>query len=291
MIDVRLRSRIPQEELDAKVGKILTDEDYNVLLTRAARVRQPDGRLLCVYLPGALLAEADEYWDMFSRIRGATDNRGHASGAVRVKAGTTRTRSKLIYSSILGSFDQLPSKPYCRLTAFTAKEGEKWNGMQPFFAAMGKLFKENVPDRFERQMQEVRSTEPDWVVPGTPFTTITVNNSYPTGVHTDKGDLDEGFSSLAVMRKGSYEGGYLTFPEFRVAVNLKHGDMILMDAHQWHGNTRMVCACGKDVVRPCKECGAERVSIVAYYRTQLTTCGTLEQEEQKRLAARETSLT
>ena len=33
LVELRLRSKISDEELADKVGKILTDKDYNVLLT------------------------------------------------------------------------------------------------------------------------------------------------------------------------------------------------------------------------------------------------------------------
>ena len=101
-----------------------------------------------------------------------------------------------------------------------------------------------------------------------PWTTVTVNNTYPTGVHKDQGDLDEGFSNLAVLRRGDYAGGHLTFPRYRVAVNMQDGDLILMDAHEWHGNTQM---------RLDSE-DAERISVVLYYRTNMITCGTAEEE-------------
>jgi hypothetical protein len=144
-----------------------------------------------------------------------------------------------------------------------------------------------VNDRYEAQMAEIDRTHPDWVVPGTPFTTITVNNTYPTGVHTDKGDLDAGFSTIAVLRRGSYTGGRFVFPEFRVAVDLQDGDLILMDAHQWHGNTALVCACGDKRTSSCRACGAERISVVSYFRTAMTSCGSEEEENQRAVEYRE----
>ena len=114
-------------------------------------------------------------------------------------------------------------------------------------------------------------TEADWRISNTPFTTMTVNNNYPTGVHTDKGDLEEGFSCLMSLRKGEYTGGSLIFPEYRVGVNMGEGDLILMDAHQWHGNT--------NIVKHSDD--AERISLVLYYRTDMMFCGTMEAEAEK----------
>jgi len=120
-----------------------------------------------------------------------------------------------------------------------------------------------VPKRFAAQWARAEATDPAWRVPGTPFTTMTVNNTYPTGVHVDKGDLDVGFSCLAVWRRGQYSGGHLTFPEWRIAIDLQDGDLVLMDAHQWHGNTAL----------ELESEDAERISLVLYYRTKLLQCG------------------
>jgi hypothetical protein len=106
-------------------------------------------------------------------------------------------------------------------------------------------------------------------------------NTYPTGVHTDKGDLDAGFSAIACLRRGSYTGGRLVFPEYRVAVDLHHGDLLLMDAHQYHGNTALVCACGTEPNNFCRTCGAERISVVSYFRTKVTECGSPDEELRK----------
>jgi len=131
-----------------------------------------------------------------------------------------------------------------------------------------------VPDRHAAQQAQVDATHPDWVVPGTPFTTITVNNTYPTGVHTDKGDLDAGFSNLTVVRRGSYSGGIFLFPAYRVGVDMADGDLLLMDAHEYHGNTPLELASDD----------AERISVVAYYRTRMVECGNAEQEADRALA-------
>ena len=48
LVEIRLRSKISDEELQDKVGKILTEKDYNVLLTGASKVFKPDGKLLCI---------------------------------------------------------------------------------------------------------------------------------------------------------------------------------------------------------------------------------------------------
>ena len=282
MISLRLRTKISEKELASKKGKILTENDYNVLLTRSAKLLKPDGSLLCIYLPSAVRAEMQSSYSMLTKIRMKSDNRGLASGTKRINAGGTRTRAMPIYSAILGSLDPTPRRPYCRLNSYSREHVERWESLFPLLGKIDANFAEYAPDRYAAQRKFAERTHEDWLVPDTAFTTITVNNTYSTGVHTDKGDLDEGFSCLAVSRNGDYQGGCLAFPEYRVAVDMQDGDLILMDAHEWHGNTAMFCRCGNQLKEgPCDTCEAERISVVCYYRTNMKECGSKPDEDQK----------
>lgn len=290
MTELRLRSKISPESLKEKMGKLVTPNDYDVLLTGPATIRRPDGKPLAVYVPGGILTEADAAYPILTTIRGTTDGRALASATPGhwVGPGGTQFRSMNVMSSILGAVDPSPRHQHCRLTAFSAKETEKWEGLTPLWQRVAEHLKEKVPERYAAQAREAERTHPAWVIPGTPFTTITVNNSYSTGVHYDKGDLDAGFSCLGVLRKGEYTGGNLVFPEYRVAVAMQHGDLLLMDAHDAHGNTKMVCKCGETMLKaPCKTCGAERISVVCYFRTKMTACDSPEGEQAKHVAHKE----
>jgi hypothetical protein len=232
MIDIRLRTVLPDDELDERMGKILTDDDFSLLVTDDALIRKPQG-------PTA----------------------------------------------------------WCRLTAFTGEETEKMEQLHPLLRFVGDRMRDEVSDRWARQMEEVGRTDPAWVIPGTPFTTVTINNTWPTAVHTDKGDLEEGFSNLAVLRRGSYTGGTFVFPRYRVGFDLHDGDLILMDAHEAHGNTPIVCSNCEQPVASYHECMepdtgmepacdfplnvVERISVVAYFRTKMVACGRPEDEAAK----------
>jgi len=291
--EVRVRTKISEADLERKKGKIVGPLDIDIMLVGPTIVKDSAGTLLAIYLPGVLKGEVLEgSYDVLHELRtNVSSNRGLASGGTREKryAEGGVTYAPNVASAIIGSFDPSGQFRYCRLTAWSGREWEKYSSLFPLFQLIGKHFADNVPDRWGAQMKQVRATHPDWIIEGTPFTTITVNNSYPTGVHTDKGDLDEGFSTLAVLRRGNYTGGLFTFVENRVAVDMQHGDLLLMDAHHWHGNTDMTCGvCGEAMGgyrsgAPHKDhsedCGAERISIVSYFRTKLTDCGSQEEEQ------------
>lgn len=281
LMEYRARTKISKEEMDGKFGKILTHDDYNVLITRACRILTPEGQPLAVYLPGAVPPEVREavYPTLHELKKFQSDNRGPASGYIRAPSagnredgsGRTRTRTKPVASAIIGAIDPAGPKNYCRLTQWTGEEADKFSELRPLFKIIADLFEAYVPGRFAIQNEVVKRTQPEWVIPSTPFTTVTVNNTYPTGVHKDAGDLPEGFSNVTVIRKGRYSGGYLTFPEYRIAVDLKDGDSLLMDAHEWHGNVKM----------ELESDDAERISVVCYYRTKMAECSTQAEEFRK----------
>lgn len=285
MIELRVRTRLNKADLDAKVGKVLGPRDYDALLTGPAKVTKPDGKPLCVYLPGVLKpwTQGDTIYEILHELRThTTNNRGMSSGTGVARSTSGKRYTATTASTIIGSFDPNSYRRYCRLTAWTGKNLPKWEELRPFLAAIGAEFARHVPDRHRAQVAEAVKTQPAWVIQGTPFTTVTVNNTYPTGMHTDKGDLDSGFSTLATLRRGGeYTGGHLLFPEYRVAVNMQDGDLLLMDAHEWHANTDIVCQCGKTLFGLCAGCGAERISVVSYFRTAMTACGSPEAEERR----------
>jgi hypothetical protein len=275
MIDVRVRSAISDDELAAKVGKVLTPADYNLVLTGPARVRKPDGSLLCVYLPGAITPPiADGAYPVLHSLRSLqTNNRGLASGTPTVKRGSRkRLASQQVRSAIVGAFDPTKVYRYCRLTSWTGAHQPELVALVPLLQEVGEFFEAFVPERYAVQAELAAKTDPAWRFEGTPFTTLTVNNTYPTGVHVDDGDLAEGFSAIVCLRRGTYSGGVLVFPRLRVGLDLGDRDLVLMDAHEWHGNTSIEAIPG-----------AERISVVAYYRTQMAACGTPAQEHQKAL--------
>jgi hypothetical protein len=302
VIELRMRSKRSDEWADKYKGAAVNPEMINVKLEGPARVLKPNGQPLCVYLPGAARDIGDSTYEEFSRIRATNYNRGHASGSERQRGGLGRGHDRdttvvPVTSAVLGSFDPVPGPaPYCRLTAFTAQQVEGWRRLLPYFDRIAVLFEKNVPERYAAQMKEVARTNPDWVIAGTPFTTITVNNTYPTGIHTDKGDLDAGFSALGCIRRGSFTGGWLTFPQYGVAADMQNGDVLLMDAHEWHGNTPIECGhCGEHLRKPGHRCevlpadepGPERISVVSYFRTNMVDCGSMAEENERRAQAQE----
>lgn len=289
MTELRVRTKVPDADMEDRAGKCPGDADYDVLLTGPARVVKLDGRPLAVYLPRAVALELDQpgIYDILHELyANVSRNRGLASGSPRFRSAQTRSYTRPVSSAIIGAIDPGGQQRYCRLTSWTGTHLPQWHALQPLLAAIAAHLEAQVPDRYQAQAAEIAKTHPAWVVPGTPFTTVTVNNTFPTGTHTDRGDLDAGFSTICCLRRGAYAGGRLVFPQYRIAADLGHGDLMLMDAHEWHGNTLITCRCGtpnhddarREHYGPCTTCGAERITVVSYMRTKLTGCGSPDTE-------------
>lgn len=279
--ELRMRTKMADEHMLELEGHKLTDDDYDVVLSGPVRVLKEDGRPLCVYRPRAIPPELREVaWPILHGLKGGyTTNRGMAAGSERYQGPSQRSYAMSVDSQVLGSFRGQGPRTFCRLTAWTGAETEQWRGLWPFFQCISDEMQEHVPQRFAAQMAEINKTEPEWVISGTPFTTITVNNTYSTAVHRDKGDLDAGFSTLVVFREGDYKGGLLVMPQYRVAVDMQDSDLLLMDAHDWHGNTPLDPEPERrSGGQLAEDPGYERISVVSYMRADLTKCGSAKDE-------------
>ena len=134
MIEIKLRSKISKEELDQKVGKILTDEDYNILISKDTKIRFPNGKIGAIFLKESIPEElADNSYDVLHSLKKyQTSNRGMASGTPRLKRNTGGSRSdtaKSIASAIIGNLDPVGPQQFCRLTAFSGKQTEKYKSL------------------------------------------------------------------------------------------------------------------------------------------------------------------
>ena len=181
------------------------------------------------------------------------------------------TYANTVNSGIAGWFDRYPRIPYGRATAYTRNHPDKFALAFPFLQTLAKGFKELLPWRYGNQEAAAAKLDKRFLVPETPFTTITVNKTFRTAAHFDAGDLSEGLSNLLVLsNNGNYTGGYLIAPEYRVAVNVRPGDLLLINNHEvMHGNTPIVL--GDET--------AERVSLVCYFREKMLDLGSWEYEQ------------
>jgi len=272
-------------------------------------------RLLASFRKGVFPKEVtDEAW---KNIRGAatvTDNRGLAGGQIdientRAKPGQkiviapggvgarvelangvlSKTRfANFVNSGTVGFFNAEVRNPFCRQTGYTRANPEQVEKAMPFIDQISEQFQRQNPRRWQNQkdflLNETGIEKNGWTLGRSVFTTVTVNKNFRTAVHQDAGDYANGFGNLTVLEgPGGYEGGYLGFPKFKIAVDVRTGDFLAMDNHQWHGNTQMKTAEGHTE--------HERISVVCYARYLMKNCETREREYEKYKAWMEKYLT
>jgi hypothetical protein len=197
---IRLVSQCPDEYLKKLHGKKLNGRHYDLVVGGGdVDVLKPDGKPLLLLRHSALPPGVCGY--SYLALRAAakeTTNRGVAAGggrkAKKKKDGTITktTYAEPVDSGILGFYDRVARFPFCRTTAYAAKDLAGWGSVLPFLRAADRVFAQTLPDRYAAQRAAADRTPPEWVVPGTVFTTVTFNHNYQSACHTDKGDLKGG---------------------------------------------------------------------------------------------------
>jgi len=192
-----------------------------------------------------------------------------------------------VFSAVLGYFNatHLPKLP-CRLTTYTRSHWKYFKHGIPFIEALDNCFKVLVPDKHKAQ-QNAASEKPLLQIGDTAFSSVTVNRNFRTGLHMDDGDYVGGYGNLSVIERGHYHGGFTLFPQYRIGFNVRTGDFLAMDVHQWHCNTALYETTedkekNKGLPRIHKsdietgtlgdELPFSRVSFVCYLREKLRDC-------------------
>jgi hypothetical protein len=181
--------------------------------------------------------------------------------------------------------------PMCRTTKFTSEHVDKWRETLPLIDKADHMFKLLVPERHKIQLAQANKT-PNYQIGKTAYSTITVNYNWRTAMHKDAGDLKDGFGNLIVceLHKSidnkplkekdneidndkrlvkvsntcNYKGGYLGFPKWGIAVDVRQSDFLAMDVHEFHCNT--------PIIGEVKGSKYGRLSIVCYLREKMIKC-------------------
>ena len=304
MQQLRLTTSSDPVASGALAGTFADMSHYDMLLTPAegdVYVTKPNGQPLLVVLRKAITgAMYQATYAAVAPLARSTPhgNRGNAAGEIRehetVEALKSNMSTRMLgsrskvrfrpikkdgrvsstnYSKIVASFvagyvDRSPRFPYCRQTVYTNQHPARLVKLLPCLTHLTALFATHLPQRHAAQAAQCALTHPDFVIPQTVFTTLTINRNWATAFHTDAGDLPEGFGVMLCLRAGSYEGGYYVMPQYQIAVDLHAGDVILSDVHEYHGNT----AIDGDVKR------YERITMVCYFRAKMVQCGSMQEE-------------
>jgi hypothetical protein len=220
----------------------------------------PKRKLIAKFRKGAFNKDQVQVgWDAFRLLAIPSRNRGAAAGPIDLK-GTYWSRRKpvevtgwstrymqngkvskmrvnnVVASGVIGYYEKTPflGQP-CRMTGYTRRGLKHFYHGIPFLQAIDKNFKRLVPEAHRKQLVAV-SKKPMYQIADTAFSTLTINMNFRTALHKDAGDYTEGFGNLSVIEWGRYHGGETLFPRYGVGFNLRTGDFVAMDVHEWHCN-------------------------------------------------------
>lgn len=248
-------------------GSYVKKSQIHLIINSDADVYTNENKLLLKFRKNKLpMNQIDKFYDnviQYAR-NNYTSNRGSASGTR--KNPNMRTNAK-VASNVIGYMDNFSPhqkfllKKQNRTVKFNVREcrfnmlhPEKYKELFPLIQSIDTNYKKLIPLQYEKQYKKAKQTH--FKIPNTSFTTITTNVNFRTTMHQDRGDDAEGFGNLTVIERGKYKGAETCFPQYGIGVNVRNGDVLFMDVHEWHGNLPMIAE-SKD---------ATRLSIVCYLR-------------------------
>lgn len=255
---------ISDDKFEKMTNTFVKPSQIHTIIRDDADVYNEKGELLLRFRKKKLQPKnVDAFYDNVIKFAmNKTSNRGSATGSKKKDVG----HNPKIMTNIIGYFDRFgPSQNALlrnngkkmvavRATRFLMDYPEQYKKLIPLVKEIDHYYAKYVPDKYSKQRQKANQTY--FKIPGTSFTTITTNVNFRTTVHTDRGDDVEGFGNLVVIEKGKYKGAETCFPQYGVGVDVRTGDVLFMNVHEWHGNLPMEKV----------DSDAQRLSIVCYLR-------------------------
>jgi len=226
------------------------------------------GELLAKFRKNKLKPEnvKEFYENVIKFAERETSNRGSASGS---KSKNVKNNPKIM-TNIFGYFDYLsPSQKFAlkkkgitlpltiRETRFNMDYPENYQKTIPLIQEIDEQYAKLVPKKYGLQKKKAKQTP--FRIADTCFTTVTTNVNFQTTIHKDVGDDPQGFGNLSVIEYGKYTGGETCFPQYGIGFDVRTGDVLFMNVHEWHGNL--------PIHKEDEE--ARRLSIVCYLRLRI----------------------
>ena len=143
---------------------------------------------------------------------------------------------------------------------------KKWEELQAIAKWNERAFEKANSEVYHKQKSFCEKfIEPEYRIGNGIFTTMSANRyhvgqSAKMAAHVDFGDLNAGMTTMSHFREGDYEGAYLTFPRYGIAIDAPDNSVIIADSNQLHGVTQI------------KGTG-QRFTCVAYCDNRLATKG------------------
>lgn len=160
------------------------------------------------------------------------------------------------------------TKDYCHPAGFALDSPMEHKVLCEMGRLLNRIYEEFAPDTAAAHSEALKAVLPEWMIPGTRFTSGIVNNSNTLPYHYDSGNHENVFSCMVVFRK-LCDGGNLHLPEFNASFLIEDHSFFLFDGQALlHGVTPMKLL----------NKNGYRYSVVYYSRRGMGKCGTAEEE-------------
>ena len=255
---IKVAKKKTDEEMKRLENTFIKPSDIDTILRDDATVYTEDGKLLLLFRKKKLTG-GQEFYDVIADYmkKHPSTNRGTASGST---TKNTRENPK-VQTTITGYFDRwspihkhlfkkkgIATPLEVRETAFLADHPDEFAKMVPFIEQIDRLYKKYLPEYYQKQYKKAKETH--FKIGDTSFSTVTINKNFRTSLHKDKGDDDEGYGNLATIQRGNYTGAETCFPQYGIGVDVREGDLLLMDVHEWHANLPIKLEEGRGRAKP-----------------------------------------
>tara|TARA_R110002051_G_scaffold169520_1_gene240131 strand:+ start:1043 stop:1948 length:906 start_codon:yes stop_codon:yes gene_type:complete len=298
---------IYKKSFTAKKGEFYDIKHYSDIIQGETIGLKEDGSILFIFKKNVIPQEHRKLYLNLTRgcAKAKTKNRGAGAGIVDIKKFppqavslcnirgeelknkdvlsvyfkyengeiAKRCQSNMVRCGVAGYFDKTADLP-CRMVGWSQRNLEKHKGLIPLCKTISDNFKTMCPSIWEYQ-RAYGEDNADFLFEGSIFSTLTLNYDFRTACHKDKGDLVNSLSTLTILEdeKDNYDGFYLGLPEYQICFDIRDGDCLIFDAHEYHCNTEYNVKSDKlPIDTMTNKPFAGRLAIVAYLRNGINLC-------------------
>jgi len=186
----------------------------------------------------------------------------------------------LAKSNVLGYINTMPRANFklsgTHLSKYCIDYPDRWEASIPLIENMSDIFQEIDTEKWKVLDDNIND---DYRIGKSAFSTVTINSSWQSACHRDANNGKDMFACMAVIEDhenhNNYDGGFFCLPEFKIAFDARHGDVLICNTQQYlHGNSPLV---PKEPSKIVGKYSAQditngwyfnRLSIVAYIKKQ-----------------------
>jgi hypothetical protein len=249
-----MRTIIVKKKDGEFAGKPATVVDFFDLLSDSVRALREDGSVLFCILK-------NHFSESFMSRTIKTFERIGRDVFVSPYGSLEKSNNKL---SSVGFFEKTfygIERP-CGLTEWTKIFPDEWKMAQELAREVWSYYSLYCPQAASRQLLFSDEFASQFTIPNTGFSTITLGKNNPREYHKDDGNLFGGMTVLTPVKIGKCLGAHLVFPEYSIALEVGHSDLVMFDSYELHGNTPLNALEN-----------SERWAVGYYFRENLKECG------------------